>query len=192
MPEYFDISAEDYPENEFPAKNLDQEEAIKQSLKEFLTSAPSDFIFGEQNGGIIKSLLFKQLNDDNVLNAKYRIKNAIINGFFPAIVPSNIQVDRDLIKRAWVITIGYESPITGTPQETKILVKDFSDRDKEYKLIDIPYTGSNLTNFARLQKFKFPQDRLQFKEGKYIFNKYVLINFNKYSSNFQEVSDILA
>ena len=192
MAEYFDITAEDYPENEFPAKNLNQEEAIKQSLKDFLTSSPSDFIFGEENGGIIKSLLFRQLNDSNVQNAKYRIKNAIINGFFPAIIPSNISVEKDTIRRAWIITIGYQSPISGTPQETQILIKGFSDREREYKMIEIPYMGQNLTNFARLQKFKYPNDKLQFKEGKYIYNKYILINFNKYSSNFQEVSDILA
>lgn len=191
MAEYFDIIIEDFPENEFPAKLLNQEEAVKQSLRIFLTSSPSDFIFREDNGGIIKSLLFKQLNDSNVINAKYRIKNAIINGFFPAIVPTNINVEKDTRRNAWVITIAYNSPISGTEQDLQILVKDFSDRDREYKMVEIPYTGQNLTNFARLQKFKFPNDRLLLKEGKYIFNKYILINFNKFSSNFQEVSEIL-
>jgi len=191
MAEFYDVTAEDYEENNFPADVLNQDDAISQALKLFLISAPDDFIYREDNGGIIKTMLFKQLNDSNVQNAKFRIKNAIINGFFPAITILNIDIQKDVNRKAWVITIVFQSPFTEVPQQTKILIKDLSDRDRDLKTVEIPYMGNNLTNFAKLQKFKYPDDRLLFKEGKYTFNKYILINFNKYSDNFQEVSNIL-
>jgi hypothetical protein len=191
MAELFDISIDDFFENDFPSPILNEEEAIKQSLRIFLSSSPSDFIYGEENGGVIRSLLFRQLTESNTIYAKYRIKNAIINGFFPTIIPTNIDIKKDTIKKSWVITIAYNSPITNIEQKLDVFVKDLSDRNNQYKLIDIPYTGENLVNFSRLQRFKYPDDKLIFKEGKYIFNKFVLINFNKFSSNFNQILEIL-
>lgn len=51
MAEVFDISSEDVYDEFGKPKELDQDEALSQALKNFLTSAPDDYIRSNSGGG---------------------------------------------------------------------------------------------------------------------------------------------
>lgn len=191
MAEFFDIEMEDFEDDPSPADILNQDEAIEQSLKIFLISSPNDFIYSENTGGVIKSLLFRRLSFSNLEAARFKIKNAIYKNFSPRIDVLDIRIERDNIKRAWAIQIIFQSPISNTVRNVQLFVKDLSDRQQKQKMVEIPYSGNNLTNFARLQKFKYPNERLRIENNEYFFGNFKLINFNRFSENFEEVQQIL-
>lgn len=192
MAELFDISATDeYNENNQP-KELNQEEALQQALKLFVLSDEDDYI-RSTSPGLIKTFLFKQLSNRNKTQLIFRLKNTIINEFTPAIYLQSINVTQDPVKLLWKISITYISPYTGVPKKVDILVKDFSDRQREYQTIPINYTGVNLEQWARQKKIMMPDTKMLYNKDteKYSFGIYVLNDFYPGTSNFATIQAIL-
>ena len=192
MPDLFDISADDLFDANNQPKLLNTDESVSQALRNFLTSRPDDYIHGS-SGGIIHSLMFKNLSPSNIMNATFRLKNAIVTGFTPKVSLIDIIIDKDIALRAWKITVFFQSPFTNKPVATQILIKDFSDREREYGQIIVEYTGANLVQFSQMKKIMTPQYRMVYDQNlaKYTFGQYVLNNLTTGSPEFAQVETIL-
>lgn len=171
---------------------LNSDEAISRALRNFLTSNPSDFIKNE-SGGVINSAIFKNMNQTNFISIRFKIKNAIVNGFTPEISLSGIEIVPDYENRLFTINISFRSPFTGSTIQTNIFTKDLSDREREYSIINIPYIGDNLINFSRMKKFQLQHQKLVIdqSDNKYYFGNYLLQNLTSSSAELNQVVNIL-
>lgn len=192
MAEVFDISSEDVYDEFGKPKELGQDEALSQALKNFLTSAPDDYI-RSNSGGVIQTSLFKLLSARNVAALSFRIKNVLYNDFTPRLRLAGLYIEPDPKRRLWKITIAFYSPFTKNIIQTPIFVKDLSDRQREFTYQSVFYEGNNLVRFAQDQKFKTPQNKLTLKNttGKYVFGNYSLETLTPESDEYNEILEIL-
>lgn len=85
------------------------------------------------------------------------------------------------------------SPFTGQLIPVPLFVKDLSDRQREFTLQSVFYSGDNLIRFATDQKVKNPQNKmiLNSTTNKYTFGKYSLENLTQTSTEYAQVLSIL-
>lgn len=192
MAQLFDISNDDvYNPLTIAPEELDQDAALSQALKNFIMSGPDDYFY-TNSGGLIRQSMFKILSLKNAAILKFRLKNAIVNEFSPAISLAGISLDPDPNNHLWKITIAYYSPYTGNIVQTPIFVKDLSDRERDFALQSVPYVGDNLIRFAQQQKAMNPNRRmiLDSTSNTYVFGKYSMANLTNTMPEYAQVLQI--
>ena len=127
------------------------EEAIKNALILYLTSSKGDYIRNPKAGGVLKTLLFKQMNDQKAQTIAFTIQNAIKNEFTPGISLVDLQVTPNYADRLWEIYIEYKSEFTKKIQTLTIYTDDLSISDST-DYIEIDYMGDNLYQFCVTKK----------------------------------------
>jgi hypothetical protein len=103
---------------------LYNEEAIKTALTLWLTSKAGDFLRNPDAGGILDRILFKNMEGPSMSKWLFSLKNALYFQFAPAIVITNLIVDKDYTRRYLRIEITYTLKNNNEVQTLEIYTKD--------------------------------------------------------------------
>lgn len=170
-----------------PVEYFDQA-AIKNALTCWLTSKKGEYLNNPIEGGVLDYALFKTMNDENLENLHFKIKNALINRFTPTLEIVKIELVPNYEERYLEININYINPINLQQESVSIYVNTFNPETRfEYQ--DIEYTGINLRNFIIIKKTDNAQHKLLFDPqlNCWVYGYFKLINLTTEDPYFEEI-----
>ncbi len=167
-----------------------EEDAIKNALTVWLTSAKGDIIENPQIGGLLDESVFKNMNETNALALEFKIKNAINNQFFPAVQLLEVRVIPNYEDRMWEITLDYINFFNNKKQSLTIYSED-TTRKLTFNYEYIDKVGENLYNIVALLKPSMGNRILRFDEEKgWLWGKYVFSNLTHEDPYFSAILEL--
>lgn len=167
-----------------------EEDAIKNALLVWLTSAKGDIIENPQIGGLLDESVFKKMTPGKAQALEFKIKNAINNQFFPAVQLISVNVIPNYEDRLWEINIEYINYLNNQKQSLTIYSEDTTQTlTFNYEYID--KTGENLYNIVVLLKPSMGNRILRFDEEKgWLWGKYVFSNLTYDDPYFSAILEL--
>jgi hypothetical protein len=173
-----------------PKEHFEQE-AVKNALIAWLTSKKGEYLQNPEAGGILDTSVFKMLSNNQLDLLGFKIKNAIINNFVPAITLREINLIPDYERRMLEIKIFYSSPLSNK-KEAVVLYLNAPKPELIWSYEEIEYIEENLRNFCLLKQPENKDKKLLYKadDGIWTYGKYKLINLTAEDSYFTEILEI--
>lgn len=189
MPAYIDLDLFANIDSTGKIEEHTEGDALKESLRFFVTSKAGDILGFPELGGIMDATLFKTMGGTEFQRIYYTIYTDISEGFSPAIEIQDIDIVPDYQNRILSITIYFTNPITFQLDVVDIYFTLNIPQEKTISYVDIEYTEENLYNFCLTQKANFPTEKLVFKAdmGKFVWANFRFSNFTRDDSYFDQI-----
>jgi hypothetical protein len=172
-----DIYGAENPSGE--PKQLFDDDCIGNSIVMWLTSKRGDIIMEPAEGGVLDSVLFKNMSDLNHEMLVFKIQTEILLNFSNLINLTGINLIPNYTERFLEINISYQI-ISSKKDKVATLYIDTAIKSEKFIYENVLYTGQNLESFVLVTKSTMTGKTLQwnFTEDCWAWGRYKFLNFS--------------
>jgi len=188
---YHDVDIYGYEGPDGSAKEYFDDDCIGNSIIMWLTSKRGDIIMEPNEGGVLDSVLFKNMSDLNQELLAFKIQTEILLNFSDLINLTGINLVPNYTERYLEINISYQI-ISTKKDKVATLYVDTAIKSEKFVYEEVLYTGQNLESFVLVTKSTMTGKTLawNFDEDCYCYGRYKLVNLVNSDPYFSRIISI--